>query len=199
MPITYAGITPTLLIDTSDLQDTEKLSRQQGKLVKNRNGVCMAMVVDWLQKSQQLPGGVTDVSQLKSGLALSLAQTAYMRHVFEKGSGQTANKEGYVQNMGMSIENSANLNKKFFSTKKGRLKDLALACAFGGHILMSIKGDGGHALGYRQVRGASQFFDPNEGVLVFNSGEDFVKWFPAYIIGEYPDLTDKLEYTRVED
>ncbi|MFC5864225.1 YopT-type cysteine protease domain-containing protein [Acidicapsa dinghuensis] len=199
MPITYAGITPALLIDTTDLQNTEKLSRQQGKLVKNRNGVCMAMVVDWLQKSQQQPGGVTDKSQLKSGLALSLAQTAYMRYVFQKGTGQTANKEGYVQNMGMSIENSANLNKKFFSTKKGRLKDLALACTFGGHVLISIKGNGGHALGYRQIGGTSQFFDPNEGVLVFNTVQDFAKWFPAYIVGEYPDLTDTLEYARVEN
>ena len=195
MPITYAGITPTLLFDTRDLQDTEKLSRRNGKLMRNRNGVCMALVVDWLQKSQQLPGGVTEKSQLKSGLALSLAQTAYMRHAFQEAG--TSNDSSFIQGQGLSVENYASLKKKFFSTKKGRLEKIALACAFGGYVYIGVSGNGGHALGYRQTRGVFQFFDPNEGILQFNSATDFVKWFPAYIVGEYPDLVDLLEYTRV--
>lgn len=196
MPITYAGITPTVLIDTQDLQNTEKLSRKNGKLVRNQNGVCMSLVVDWLQKWQQTPGGVTAKSQLKSGLALSLAQTAYMRHAFQqKGE---SNDGSYIRSQGLTVENYAVKKKKFFSTKKGRLEKIALACAFGGDIYIGISGDGGHALGYHQANGVHQFFDPNEGVLGFNSAADFVKWFPQYILGEYPDLTEEIEYTRVK-
>lgn len=195
MSITYSGITPTMLFDTSDLQNTEKLSRVGNKLVKNRNGVCAAMVVDWLQKCQEIPGGVTQKSQLKSGLALALSQTAYMRHVFEVEG--VSNRAGFMQSNGLGIENSATKKKTFFSTKQGRLEKIALACVFGGYIFISINGAGGHALGYRQIKGVYEFFDPNEGVLQFNSSTDFVKWFPAYIKGEYPDLVDTLVYTRV--
>ncbi|MBY0372711.1 MAG: hypothetical protein K2Q23_01875 [Bryobacteraceae bacterium] len=196
MPIDYAGISPTLLIDTGALQGTEKLSRRNGKLIRNKNGVCMALVVDWLQKSQQLPGGVTDISQFKSGLSLSLAQTAYMRHAFQ-GAGQS-NDRTFIENSGLNVESYASKKKSFFSSKKGRLTDIALACAFGGYIYIGISGDGGHALGYIQKRGVYQFFDPNEGVLALDSAEAFVKWFPSYIKGEYPDLVDLLEYTRVK-
>jgi virulence surface antigen len=195
MPITYAGISPTVLIDTQDLQHTEKLSRRNGKLVRNQNGVCMSLVVDWLQKCQQIPGGVTAKSQLKSGLALSLAQTAYMRHAFQQDG--ELNDASFIHGQGLAIENYARKKKKLFSTKKGRLEKIALACAFGGDIYIGISGDGGHALGYHQTSGVYQFFDPNEGILQFNSAEDFVKWFPQYIRGEYPDLVDLLEYTRV--
>lgn len=196
MPITYGGITPTLIIDTYELQNTEKLSRSNGKLVKNRNGVCMAMVVDWLQKCQRLPGGITDASQFTSGLGLSLAQTAYMRDALQ-GEGESEDGS-FIRGFGMSVENYGNKKKKFFSSKKGRLEKIALACLFGGYVYIGLSGDGGHALGYRQTRGVCQFFDPNEGVMEFNSPREFAKWFPRYVTGEYPELCDLIEYTRVK-
>src|SRR5690348_13999349 len=110
--IDYAGVSPTLVADTSNLQNTEKLSRVANKLIKNRNGVCMAMVIDWIQKCHQIPGGVTSASQLKSGLALSLAQTAYMRHVFDDDS-EDGNAQGYIANMGLSVNTTTTLKKKF--------------------------------------------------------------------------------------
>jgi hypothetical protein len=194
MTITYAGITPTLLIDTKDLQDTEKLSKQGNRLVRNHNGVCASMVVDWIQKSLDLPNGVTDKSQLKSGLALSLAQTAYMRHVF-KGD------EGFVDTHGMKVNSATSIQRK--TGLKGLLQkdpliSVATACAgLIGYAWISIRGDGGHALGYRQKGGVVQCFDPNEGILQFNSSQDFAKWFPPYVKGEYADLRNEVILRKV--
>ena len=194
MAITYGGITPTLLIDTSDLQNTEKLSKKGNKLVKNRNGVCMSMVIDWIQKSMELGGGVTDKSQLKSGLALALAQTAYMRHVF-------SDAEGFIDTHGMKVNTSSSHERKkglkgLF--QKDPLIRVATACAgLIGYAQISIFGDGGHALGYRQTGGVVQFFDPNEGILQFASGTAFAKWFPPFVKGEYPDLLDEIILRKV--
>jgi virulence surface antigen len=195
MAITYAGVTPVLKIDTRDLQDTEKLSKKGNTLVANRNGVCMSMVVDWIQKSLDLPGGVTEKSQLKSGLGLSLAQTAYMRHVFKDA-------DGFVETHGMSVNASTSIDRKkglkgLF--QKDPLISVATACAgLVGYAQISIFGDGGHALGYRQKDGVVQFFDPNEGILEFASSQDFAKWFPPFIKGEYPDLLDEVILRKVK-
>ena len=195
MAIDYAGITPMLLVDTGDLQGTEKLSPQNGKLVRNKNGVCMSMVVDWIQKCQQTPGGVTDKSQLKSGLSLALAQTAYMRDAFGAESGPDA----FIESHGMNVDGSTTLKKKFFAFKKGRYQQVAAACAgMHGYAQISIYGDGGHALGFRREKGVVQFFDPNEGILQFTSGTDFAKWFPSYITHEYPDLLDEIIMRKVK-
>ncbi|KAA6460279.1 hypothetical protein DYQ86_14665 [Acidobacteria bacterium AB60] len=198
MPIAYAGINPTLKIDTRQLQKTEKLSlnRATGVLFKNRRGVCISMVVDWIDKCQRIPGGVTDISELKSGLALSLAQTAYMRHAFQEGS--DSNDKSFIENQGLTISTYSSLENKFFSTKKGRLQRMATALAgLVGYAYIGVSGDGGHALGYRRERGLIQCLDPNEGILEFNSGTEFAKWFPAYMLGEYPDVVDRLELTKI--
>ncbi len=195
MSITYAGITPTLVIDTSDLQDTEKLSPRNGKLVRNKNGVCMSMVVDWIQKSLQTPGGVTQKSQLKSGLGLALAQTAYMRGAFDADD----SPEAFIETHSLKVNASSSLKKKFFATKKGRFQKVGQACAgLVGYAQISVYGDGGHALGFRQKNGVVQFFDPNEGILQFNSGQEFAKWFPSYMLGEYPDLLDEVVVRKVK-
>jgi hypothetical protein len=200
MPIDYAGVSPNLLVDTRRLQSTEKLSKQGNTLVRNNNGVCMAMVTDWIQKSSASPGGVTDVSQLKSGLALSLAQTAYMRGVFDTASGTSADDDSaFMASQGVGTNTSTTLKKKFFSTKKGRLEKIAVACGgLIGYALIAISGDGGHALGYRQTGGVVQFFDPNEGIMGFSNAKDFSKWFPTYIVKEYPDLTDSVTLTKAK-
>ena len=193
MKPTYAGVTPTLLFDTSDLQSTEKLSKKGNKLVKNRNGVCASMVVDWIQRSMEL-GGVTEKSQLKSGLALSLAQTAYMRHVFG-GDNEFVDTHGMKVNTSTSIERKTGLKGLF---QKDPLISVATACAgLVGYAWISIRGDGGHAIGYRQKHGAVQCFDPNEGILQFANGADFAKWFPAYVKGEYPDLLEEVILRKV--
>lgn len=195
--INYAGVSPTLVADTSALQSTEKLSRKGNKLIKNKNGVCMAMVIDWIQKCHDIPGGVTSASQLKSGLALSLAQTAYMRHVFDDDSAD-GNAQGYMQSHGLTVNKTKTIKKSFFSTKKGRLQRVAMSCCgYTGYARISIFGNGGHALGFRNS-GAVQFFDPNEGILGFNSTNAFAKWFPSYITNEYPDLLDEVVFSRVK-
>jgi hypothetical protein len=43
----------------------------------------------------------------------------------------------------------------------------------------------------------SLFFDPNEGILQFSSSQDFAKWFPSYIKGEYPDLLDSVTLKKI--
>lgn len=195
MALTYSGVTPTLLFDTSDLQSTEKLSKKGNKLVKNQNGVCASMVVDWIQKSMELPGGITAKSELKSGLALSLAQTAYMRHVF-------GGDDEFVETHGMNVNTSTAIDRKTGLKglfQKDPLISVANACAGTvGCAWISIRGDGGHALGYRQKGGVVQFFDPNEGVMQFASSADFAKWFPAFVKGEYPDLTKKVVFRKVK-
>lgn len=193
MAITYSGITPTLLFDTSDLQSTEKLSKKGNKLVKNRNGVCASMVIDWIQKSSD-SGGVTDKSQLKSGLALSMAQTAYMRHVFG-GDNEFVESQGMGVNTSTSIERKTGLKGLF---QKDPLISVAKACAgMVGYGWISIRGDGGHALGYRQKGGIVQLFDPNEGIMQFSNSADFAKWFPAFVKGEYPDLLDEVILRKI--
>ena len=197
MSITYGGVTPTLVTNTADMQDTEKLSPQNGKLVRNRNGVCMAMVVDWIKKCHEIPGGVTDRSQLKSGLSLALAQTAYMRGAF--GEFEAAEKsEAFIESYMLDVTDIARLRKKRFSLQKSRYIRVATGLAgYVGYALIGIVGDGGHALGYRQTRGVIQFFDPNVGILQFNSGKDFAKWFPSYIKNEYSDLLAEISLRLV--
>ena len=193
MAITYSGITPTLQFDTSDLQSTEKLSKVGNKLVKNRNGVCISMVIDWIEKSIETPGGVTDKSQLKSGLSLALMQTAYMRDVFDDDS--------LVETHGLSVNTSTEIGRKtgiraLFQTDP--LIRIATACAgLVGYALITVSGDGGHALGYKQKNGVVQCFDPNEGILAFSTGSDFAKWFPPYVKGEYPDLLKSVEMKKI--
>jgi virulence surface antigen len=198
--ITYSGITPTLVFATDDLQGTENLDWRPsktkgvpGKLVKNRDGVCQSLVIDWIQKSKQTAGGVTDKSQLKSGLALALMQTAYMRDVFDD--------DGVVETHGLSVNTANALNRK--TGLKGLLQrdpliQIGTACAgLVGYALINIYGGGGHALGYKQKDGVVQFFDPNEGILQFSSSQEFAKWFPSYIKGEYPDLLDSVTLKKI--
>lgn len=193
MTLTHGGVTPTLLFDTSDLQNTESLSKQQHKLIPDRDGVCMSMVIDWIVKSSQTPGGVTSKSELKSGLALSLAQTAYMLDTV--GQGDAA----FIDSQGASVNSSTTLKKKWYSTKKGRYQDVALACTgLIGYALLNIRGGGGHALGYRQKGGVVQFFDPNAGVLQFTSSLDFAKWFPGYVTNNYSDLLNEVELVKIK-
>ena len=194
MTTTYSGITPTLLFNTSDLQNTEKLSKVGGKLVKNRNGVCLSMVIDWIQKSIETAGGVTDKSQLKSGLSLALMQTAYMRDVFDE--------DGLVNTQGLNVNTSSEIRRKTGLkglVQKDPLIQIGTACAgMNGYALINIFGGGyGHGLGFKQKTGTVQFYDPNEGVLQFASAKDFAKWFPSYIKGEYPDMRERIEMKKI--
>jgi len=194
MAITYSGITPTLLFDTSDLQNTEKLSKVGGQLVKNRNGVCLSMVIDWIQKSIETTGGVTDKSQLKSGLSLALMQTAYMRDVFDE--------DGLIDTQGLTVNTSTEIRQKkglkgLF--QKNPVIQIATALAgMNGYALINIFGGGfGHGLGFKQRAGTVQFYDPNEGIMQFASAQDFAKWFPSYIKGEYPNMRERIELKKV--
>jgi hypothetical protein len=194
MAITYSGITPALQFDTRDLQNTEKLSKVGKTLVKNRNGVCISMVVDWIQKSIETPGGVTDKSQLKSGLSLALMQTAYMRDVYDD--------DQLIDTHGLSVNTSTDLARKtgikgFF--QKDPLIRIGTACAgLNGYALINIYGGGaGHALGFKQKNGVVQCFDPNEGILQFPSSRDFAKWFPSYVKGEYANLLESVTMKKV--
>ena len=194
MATTYSGVTPTLLFDTGDLQNTEKLSKVGGKLVKNRNGVCLSMVIDWIQKSIETAGGVTDKSQLKSGLSLALMQTAYMRDVFDQG--------GLIDTQGLKVNAATEIRKEgglkgLFQTDP--LIQIATACAgMNGYALINIFGGGfGHGIGFKQKAGTVQCYDPNEGIFQFAIAKDFAKWFPSYIKGEYPDMRERVEMKKI--
>jgi hypothetical protein len=49
----------------------------------------------------------------------------------------------------------------------------------------------GHAMGTRKGRGPFQFFDPNEGLLEFDSSLEFYDYLPNYLNTTYPDLLSK--------
>jgi len=195
MAITYSGITPTLLSDTSSLQSTETLTKEGNKLVKNRNGVCASLVLDWIQKSMEAPGGVTDKSELKSGLALSLMQASYECDTIGDTTKDFVQAQGMHVNVSTSVERKSGLKGLF---QRDPLISVAKACAgMIGHAWISIRGNGGHAVGFRQKGGVVQFFDPNEGIMQFSSSADFAKWFPPYVRGEYPDLLDEVIMRKI--
>ncbi len=204
MNITCAGITPRVLIKTNDLQNTEKLSKgADGRFFKNHNGVCASMVVDWIEKCKENPAGVTDKSQLKSGLALSLMQSANMLTTY--GSDRT--RKGFMEAFGLTVNTSTSLKNTpqetgFFSffKKSTPTPYEQVGVALGGMTglaYISIRGNGGHALGYWQQRGSVQFFDPNEGVMQFISGNAFAKWFPTYIGTNYSTLMTDIEFFKI--
>jgi hypothetical protein len=198
---TYGGVTPTLIVNTKALQSTEKLSPSGGKLVRDRNGVCMALVLDWIRKCHEIPGGVTDTSQLKSGISLAVAQTAYMRGTF----GAHGTDDAFIQSHGLSVrgetDHSGGGNLQSVATKLAGLvgyawigvrSDLGVAGSPIASLLGDLGQDQGHAMGYRHKDGVIQLFDPNIGILQFASSADFGKWFCAYVAQEYPDLVDKI-------
>jgi hypothetical protein len=145
--------------------------------------------MDWLYKCSQIPGSVTQKSQLKSGLSLSLAFSSYMlgTHAAEDTD------ESFIESSGLETVGYAEKKAKFFSTKAGRCQSIAVKLTgITGLVYISLAG---HALGYRQQGGVVQFFDPNEGVMQFASAKDFAKWFSPFIISEYSDL---LKYIRIK-
>ena len=197
MPINYAGVTPNLVIDTRDLQASEKLvphAQDDGttRLIADQGGVCASMVVDWIQKCHDTPGGVTDKAQLKGSWALSIAHTAYRRGAF--GNYDPSDKEkGFVETHGLSVNAQTSIEKRWWTFKRSRYQRVAQACAgMVGYAYISIRGNGGHALGFRRTGGVVEFFDPNEGIMQFNSAQDFARWFPPYVINEYPNLLDTI-------
>ena len=154
----------------------------------------MSTVVDWLLKCQQNPDGVTDISQLKGGLGLSLMQTSYMRGAFGAKSGPDA----FISDRGLTISASKTRKKTGGTLGTVQFQAVAMEClSLIGCAQISIFGDGGHALGFRQTSSKIQFYDPNEGILEFSSGNSFGKWFPPYIIGEYPDLLAEIVLRKV--
>jgi hypothetical protein len=183
MPISYKGITPVVLIDTNDLQSTTEVAKV------GHPGICMTLVCFWL--SRLVEGNpVTSIDEFPNRFQLTIAQSAY---VFSESKGQKAQDELILGRFGIKATSYTKKKKKWYMWGNKRLGQIASAVAgWPGYYIFGALGDGGHALGIR-TSGAAQFFDPNEGVLGFNSSENLAKWLPAYMSGEYPDLRKSVE------
>jgi hypothetical protein len=77
MTVTFGGIAPTVVTETTYLQYTEHVEREKDGGIVRGHGVCLTLVFDWVAKCK-LHGTVSAASELKSGLSLTLAHTNYL-------------------------------------------------------------------------------------------------------------------------
>lgn len=186
MSLTFKGITPTLRVDTTPLQDTVAVAgttwrkKSDGSLTATtgNEGICATLVSFWLSK--RIEGSmITDISQFPNRMALSIAQSAY-----EIGG----TRESLMDVYGLEMLTKNDKKRKWYMYKKTRVEQAAKAAsAWPGFYYLRITGDGGHALGIVSS-GTPQFLDPNEGILEFRSSREMATWIGAYLPHDYSDL-----------
>jgi hypothetical protein len=120
-------------------------------------GMCMAISCDWAKASLQY-SGVTRRSQLNPW-RWPIIQSAYV--IAGRGGTQFQQHRRVVVNSGLTVVNG-NGNGQFLGTGSsdavlGYLRGVA------GHCVFALRGNGGHALGYRHQAGSVEFVDPNFG------------------------------------
>jgi len=196
---TYKGITPTLVVDTRDLQNTTPVAGTKwrrgsdGKFTATtgNEGTCATLVSFWL--SQRVAGTmVTDISQFPSKFTISIAQSGY-----EAEGGQIGTRPALLDRFGVMVNSEREKKRKWYMWSSKRLDEsFATFASKPGYYYLSIQGDGGHALGI-VTQGTVQFFDPNEGIMTLNSAQDLKVWTPRYITHDYPDLLKELTYYGV--
>jgi len=228
MRIAFSGIEPTVVVDTSTLQNETEVIKQVRvagpKPESSRSsvdavfdvstpGVCLSMVCDWFQKCAKLHD-VSEISQLKTSLGYSLAQTAYMRYAFGSntatGRGQTSREGRFIKSHGLAINENLNPNKRtvdFYNPRDQRggvgAQEIAtrLSRTWSNYIIIIGGLAGGHALGYNAS--LNQFLDPNIGILKFTSQDDFAVWLAAFLPANYPGLMNSgwelIKLQRSED
>lgn len=198
MPLTFNRVTPTLVLDTTSLQNTVPVAgtkwkrSAEGKFsaTTNNEGICATLVAAWL--SHRANGVmVTGLDQFPGRFQLSIAQSAY-----EHG-GTSVDDSGLRDLFGVKTLAGNIKKRKWYMWKSTRIKEVADAMTgWPGYYKIGIHGNGGHAIA-AVTTGQVQFFDPNEGILDFNSAEDLRKWLPAYITSDYPDLLKKINLYAV--
>ncbi len=186
MPIKHKGITPVFEVDTRPLQNTVAVAGTKwrkgpdGSLVATtgNEGICATLVSFWLSKRAE-GTMVTSIDQFPNRMALSIAQSAY-----EIGG----TRESLADVYGLQKNVGVDLKRKWYMWKKTRVEEVAAAAVtWLGYYYISIRGDGGHALGM-VTKGTPQFLDPNLGILTFANNDDMRKWVPAHCTDWYPDL-----------
>ena len=190
MSLTYKGITPTLVVDTTPLQNNVQVAgtkwkrKSDGKFVatSGNEGICATLVASWL--SMRAEGKtVTKLDQFPNNFALSIAQSSY-----EIGG----SRESLLDVYGLSMLTKHSAKRKWYMFKKTRVAEAVNAAAgWPGFFYLRLTGDGGHALGIIS-KGTPQFLDPNEGILTFASLKDLGAWVSAYVPDAYPDLMEEV-------
>lgn len=194
MPLTHAGITPTLVVDTWSLQSNTPVSGGQwrvnasGHMVSTATnpGICATLVSFWLGK--RFEGHmITALSEFPGSFTLSIMQSSYMMAPMDDNE----DYQRILDGCGMNLLTSTTKRRKWYMWKKTRLNQMMTAAVgWPGIYYLSIRGNGGHALGVA-TSGTPQFFDPNEGILNFTSASDMRKWALSYIPRDYPDLLEE--------
>jgi hypothetical protein len=190
MPYTYKGITPTLLMDTSAIQNNaptvgSKYNKVTGTMSKKADGVCATMSCFWLSKAVE-GDIVTDTSEFPSQFQLSIAQGSYV-----VGAGS---ERALMNKFGMSILSQKMRGKKWYAFKKAKVESAAAqAVNSPGFYYFCVDGkDGGHAMAIA-TKSLAMFFDPNFGLFQFSKAKNIVDWLPSFIAATYPDLLEDTE------
>jgi len=187
MNVTYGGVTPTVVAETTYLQYTEHVEREKGGGIVRGHGVCLTLVFDWVAKCK-LHGTVTDASQLKSGLSLTLAHTNYL--LDQRNMRESEGSAGDIA--GVTLGHRMWPSRRWKSGQWGNpvIKLVTKTASIRGFAKIAVFGAGaGHAFGYRHTD-LVQFFDPNVGILEFQSSGDYVKWAPEFLNQTYPFLLE---------
>jgi len=189
---TLKGVTPTLMIDTSTIQNTtptvrSKFNKKTGEMTDRATGVCASLVAFWLSREEQgAPARTAD--EFPSGFKLSVAQGSYS--LSSTSLPLDERREILLDRVGLSVVNSTKRRAKWYTAKTTKVEQaVSQAVKHPGLYFLSIFGDGGHALGVA-TKHYAQFFDPNFGVFSFKSLSDMRIWIPAAIKEVYPDLME---------
>jgi len=187
MSLTYGGVTPTVVAETTYLQYTEHVARDTGGGLVRGHGVCLTLVFDWVAKCK-LHGSVTDASQLKSGLSLTLAHTNYLLDIRKMKESEASAADLAGAGLGHRMWPS----QRWRSGRWGNpvIKLVTKTAGIRGFAKIAVFGSGaGHAFGYRNAD-VTEFFDPNVGILQFESPQEYVKWAPDFLNHVYPFLLE---------
>lgn len=151
----------------------------------NEDGICRGWVCDWISRS-------------KAGQVIASRYDLGSGHHVKGLWDAAADNDGIDANFGLipktSIRNaSPPISALWLTTELTKGTGFFIFGVRGRTLNVSTGSydDSGHAMATRKGMGRLQFFDPNEGLLEFDSSIEFYDYLPNYIRTTYPDLLSR--------
>lgn len=185
------GFRVSPILATKALQAIPSLSvGPDGRFVEGTDGVCAALVADWLSKCPA--GPVTRVDQLRSRQAISLMQTAYqLKRIGSEGRSQNA-----------AILHAAGVEDVLLHPPVKSRSDMAAflnECEASGDSgagfeigIYGREGRGAHSVGIWMFEAEMHFFDPNGGIVKLPRPQRMGDYVCAYLRRWYPDFAARV-------
>ena len=186
----FGGVTPDRVSGGgfSEVKDTEVilLDRKGKKLFRDTNGVCAAVVLDWLKKD--LRGTSPLASPGLNRFALSLMQSAFQRGVFlpDDDDVEVAYADYFLSHqldVRRAFDYSGNEATVKACNRLNRHSNTHAFVAFWNALRQ------GHCFGFKYNDQEAVIADPNNCIFRFQPPSSFYMWLLGFLQQEYPGIT----------